>query len=145
MSKTGRKPREQAAKRVQRMDIVPYLKMGMKKKDIAELCGVPVRTLYRWAQSDEVRAALGEIEESILEVSKQRATDIAQKAWDTLENLMEESADDRVRLDAAKTVLSRKGAPEQTATKSDVNHTGPAAQVLFARLEDAEDAARKLH
>lgn len=100
-----------------RLAAVPYFRMGWSDEQIGTLFKRSAHAVHKWRSSDAVKRALGEVAEHVIDATKERATDLASKAWDTLEELLR-SEDDRIRLDAAKTVLDRKGHP--AASKSEV-------------------------
>lgn len=116
-TKTETTPTSTAALRAQ---AVQYFRLGWPDERIAELFHRSADTVRHWRSHPDVKAALAGITEHVIEATKERATDLAGKAWDALEDLLE-SKDERIKLDAAKTVLDRKGHP--AATKSE--HTGP--------------------
>lgn len=133
-TKSGKQPRETTA--ALRAQLVPYLQMGWKYERIAKLFRRAPSTIAKWAGHPDVKRALQELSEHVEKETREKAADLASKAWDTLEELMDGAADERVRLDAAKTVLSRKGAPEQTKTEATVEQTGgPQVVVQMAPAE----------
>lgn len=120
------------------MMIVPMLRAGMTYEQIAPSFDRSPGTIKRWAAHPDVVAALGEAHEQALAVANEDALDVARQAWRTLSALMDdEDVDPRVRLDAAKTVLSRKGEPEATKSESSVETRGTGLSLHIVATEAA--------
>ncbi len=145
MAHTGSKGRKPGAKGITasalRAQAVPYFRMGWEPERIAPLFGKSVETIRKWRRHPDVVKALGEIAEHVVEATKDEAAGLVSLAWSTLRTAMESAEDDRVRVDAAKTVLSRCGYPE--GTKSETKHTAEGTGVvLFGSIEMAARIAR---
>lgn len=123
------------------MQIVPYLAAKMPIAMIAKLFNVGERTVVRWSEHPEVRAALGEVAQAAVLHTKATAVELADLAWQTLREVMSDSEDDRTRVDAAKTVLDRTGFPARTETTHE--HSGPDGRAIPV-LQVTVDAARIL-
>lgn len=121
---------------------VPLLQAGMSYEQIAPVFGKTPETIRRWANHPDVKAALGEIADAAREVTRSRAEELVEKAWRTLEDLMDNAEDERVRADASKTVLSRCGHPEATKTEAKTEHSGAPALAVVLTAEQAKGVAR---
>lgn len=110
-------PRQQAQKAL-RWKCAELLNAGWKPVDIAEHLNRSPRTISNWMLSPEVRAMQQELNDAAKEAAKGRIADVAVRAWETLRELMEPDIDPKVRLEAAKTILSRKGEPEMSRSES---------------------------
>lgn len=70
------------------------------------MAGIPVRTLHRWLNNSEFRAALLAAEDSLIDASTRRLISLADGAIDTLEEVKNDpEASDVVKLRAAQAIL----------------------------------------
>jgi hypothetical protein len=105
--KRPRTPPPSAA--VRRMQAVPYFAQKMPIATIAALFRVGERTVKEWAAHPDVRKALGEVGDAVVEATKVQATELVELAWRTLGDVMRSGEDERTRVEAAKLVLDRTG------------------------------------
>jgi hypothetical protein len=85
------------------------LARGLNVKRAAEESGVGLRTLHRWLAEDPAfRRRADELREQLFGQALGRLSDLAGQAADTLGELLG-SKDDRVRLQAARTVFEAAG------------------------------------
>lgn len=124
-----------------RAQAVQYFRLGWSDAQISQLFKRSESTIHKWRSHPQVKAALRELEEHVAEETREQATDIAAKAWRTLEDLLS-SDDDKVRLETAKTVLSRRGEPEQT--RASVEASGPGGGPVQSEYRVTIDVAREL-
>jgi hypothetical protein len=107
----GRKgPQQHSAKaHALMMQAVPYFAQKMPVHSIAALFRKSERQVTRWANHPDVRKALGEVGDAVVEATKVQATELVELAWRTLSDVMRSGEDERTRVEAAKLVLDRTG------------------------------------
>jgi transposase len=118
------------------MQSVPYLAQKMPIDAIAGLFGVSETTVKRWADHPDVKRALGDVSEHVVESTKATAEGLVEKAFTALNQLVgDEDVDQRVKLDAAKTILDRFGYP--VASKQQTEDITPprSREEALARLD----------
>ena len=128
---------------VLRQRAIPYFAARLPHEKIAALFRVSERTVKRWAHHPDVLAGLGEVVEHVKEKTKADAVELAGLAWETLREVMRDGEDERVRVQAAMTVLDRCGYPVRTETASEVTGaSGDAIRVVFSSKDEARRFAR---
>ena len=80
------------------------LARGSSVATAAKVVGISETTGYRWARKPEVGKAVAEIRSTVLQEASHRMMNLAGKAVETLEQLLE-SRCEKVRLSAARTVI----------------------------------------
>jgi hypothetical protein len=94
------------------------LARGLNVKAAAKESGVGLRTLHRWLAEDQAfQRRAGELRDQLFSQALGRLSDLAGLAADTLRDLLG-SKDDKVRLQAARTVLESAGTYRQTVELS---------------------------
>lgn len=119
------------------MQVVPYLAQKMPIATIAALFKVDDATIKRWAQHPDVKRALGEVSSAIVANTKATAEDLVIAAFKTLAELVCDAEDERVRLEASKTILDRFGYPVST------KHEGDAVQAPVQIAIVIQDESRR--
>lgn len=122
-----------------RAQAVQYMKLGWSYERIGKLLKRSPRTIRKWATQPDVKRQLGKLREESIEAAQRLNADVSETAWRTLQRLMVEAEDEKVQLEAAKTVLSRKGEPEMTKSEVRTGRADPPASP-----EEAEERLEKL-
>jgi hypothetical protein len=120
------------------MQVVPYLAQKMPVATIAALFKVDETTIKRWAAHPDVRKALGEVSEAVVDATKVAAVELVDLAWATLRDVMRSGEDERTRVTAAQVVLDRTG--HGPTSKQELS--GPQGAPLTVTFERAEDIVR---
>jgi transposase len=97
--KTKRPPTEK-----NEMAFAVELARGSSVAKAAKMVGISETTGYRWARKPEVGKAVAEIRSTVLQEASHRMMNLAGKAVETLEQLLE-SRCEKVRLSTARTVI----------------------------------------
>ena len=140
----GAKGRQTSAKaHALMMQAVPYFAQKMPVSAIAKLFRKSDRQIERWAAHPDVRKALGDVGDAVVEATKVQAVELAELAWTTLREVMQRCEDDRTRVTAALGALDRTG--HGPTSKQEVS--GPAGAPLAIDVTSAEDIVRleRLH
>jgi hypothetical protein len=119
-----------------RLECVPYFRAGWDDERIAALVKRSPETVRKWRSHPDVTRALGEVAEHVLEATKTSAEGLVEKAFAALHELVaDEDVDQRVKLDAAKTILDRFGYP--VASKQQTEDITPprSREEALARLD----------
>lgn len=139
MAETGGKGRKRLGTTAKKAKAIPLFVAKMPHAMIAELLQVSERTVARWAGSEDVRQACGDIVAETLERTKDEAAGIASKAVKRLQELLD-SDDERIALDATKTTLDRFGYPVRSEQAVE---TSGSQTVLVMTPERAAQVAKE--
>ena len=85
------------------------LAQGWLCKDVAEELDVTPQTISEWQKLAEFEAYLNSLKKESLEAARTHLQRLAETASETIEELMESSTSDAIRLKAAETVLAHTG------------------------------------
>ena len=96
-------------KKKHRTAIELLLQGNLTIEEIAKSVKVTRQTLYNWMQDPLFDAELKEREADFRRVQKARISQLASKALDTQEQIMDASDNDKARADVASDVLDRAG------------------------------------
>jgi hypothetical protein len=139
MAQSGSKrPAPKAQQHALMMRAVPYFAQDMGAEEIAKLFRKSRRTVARWRQHPDVRKALGEVSEAVVDATKVAAVELVELAWQTLRDVMRSGEDERTRVTAAQVVLDRTG--HGPTSKQELS--GPQGAPLTVTFERAEDIVR---
>lgn len=128
---------------VSRADVVRLRLLRMTAAEIAKELKRAQDTISSILQEPDVIAAVADAERDALEDAQAGLRTLTRRAMQRLGELVD-SDDDRIALDAAKTVLTKAGADAPTKSESKNEHAGPnGGPVVVMTTEEARELARK--
>lgn len=116
----GRKRRSDA---VSRADVVRLRLLRLTTSQIAAELGVGQDCITEALREPEVASAIEEAEADAIEDAKRALKTLTRKAARVMDKALD-SADERIALDAAKSVMTKAGADAPTKQESKSEHTG---------------------
>jgi hypothetical protein len=119
---------------------ISLLLQGASRKSVAEAVGIHPTRIWQWTQLPEFAAELQRQRESIRVATEARLAGEVERNVDTIIQLRDASAQDRVRLAAAQDLLDRADVRPPDVVHNVHEHVlSPEFAALLHRLRDEED------